>query len=69
MGPHGFGGKYTALDVKIDYAYRHPATYAIGVVVSCWATRRSVMFVDSTGEWRIESKHLVPRDGECVEVA
>ncbi len=66
VGPHGFGGKYTVLDVKFDYAYRHPASFAIGVVTSCWATRRATMTIESSGEWRITSKHLYPSNGSCV---
>ena len=57
VGPHGFGGKTTALDVKFDYAYRHPATFAIGIVTSCWATRRGSMVIGPDGSWEITSKH------------
>ncbi len=67
LGPHGFGGKYTALDVKFEYAHRHPATFAIGIVTSCWATRRGTIVVEADGSWRITSKHLVPDgDGGCT---
>jgi len=41
IGTHGVGGNVTALDVHIEYAYRHPATFSIGIVFSCWATRRA----------------------------
>ena len=62
IGPHGFGGKVTALDLHIEYAHRHPATYAIGVVTSCWATRRASGYIDSKGRWEITShKKLPPR--------
>ncbi len=57
VGPHGFGGKTTALDVKFDYAYRHPATFAIGIVTSCWATRRGSIVIHPDGSWEITSKH------------
>ncbi len=66
IGPHGFGGRFTALDVKFEYAHRHPATFAIGIVTSCWATRRGTIVIEPDGSWRITSRHLVPRDGECV---
>jgi tartrate/fumarate subfamily iron-sulfur-dependent hydro-lyase alpha chain len=66
IGPHGFGGKYTALDVKFDYAYRHPATFAIGIVTSCWATRRGTLEVLPSGEARILSRHLVLDGDKCV---
>ncbi len=65
VGPHGFGGYYTALDVKMEYSYRHPASFAIGVVTSCWATRRGSMVVGSDGSWEITSKHLVPSGDGC----
>lgn len=41
IGPMGLGGKTTALDVKLDFACRHPASYPVGVVVQCWAARRA----------------------------
>ena len=66
VGPHGFGGRFTALDVKMEYAYRHPATFAIGVVTSCWATRRGSMVVYSDGSYEITSRHLKPSGDGCV---
>lgn len=66
IGPHGFGGKYTALDVKFDYAHRHPATFAIGIVTGCWATRRGAIEVSPDGSFRFLTRHLVPEGGECV---
>jgi fumarate hydratase subunit alpha len=41
IGPMGLGGKTTVLDVKINYAYRHPASYPAAVVFNCWAARRA----------------------------
>ncbi len=49
IGPHGFGGFTTALDVKVDYGYRHPASFAVGVTVACWAMRRSTAVVSADG--------------------
>lgn len=40
IGPLGLGGKTTALAVKAAKAYRHPASYFIGISFGCWATRR-----------------------------
>jgi len=60
IGVHGFGGKTTALDVHVDYAHRHPATYAVAVVTSCWALRRASGYIDSTGAWEITSQHIQP---------
>ena len=41
IGPLGFGGKTTALGVKIGINHRHPASYFVDVSVSCWADRRA----------------------------
>ncbi len=66
LGPHGFGGKTSVLDVKFEYAHRHPATFAIAVITSCWATRRVEAEVTADGEARILSRHLLPSDGGCA---
>ena len=66
VGPHGFGGRFSVLDVKFEYAHRHPATFAIGVITSCWATRRGSMIVRSDGSYVITSKHLVREGDVCV---
>lgn len=50
IGPMGLGGKTTVLDVKIDYAYRHPASYPVAVVVQCWAARRATARIGSDGK-------------------
>jgi len=49
----GMGGKTTALAVHVDYAYRHPATYAVAIVFQCWAARRAIVTIKSTGEYTI----------------
>lgn len=41
IGAMGLGGKTTALDVKIEYVMRHPASLPVGVVIQCWADRRA----------------------------
>ncbi len=53
IGTMGMGGKTTALAVHVDYAYRHPATYAVAVVFQCWAARRATVVVKSTGEYTV----------------
>ncbi|RLE55335.1 MAG: fumarate hydratase [Candidatus Methanomethylicota archaeon] len=50
IGPHGVGGKTTALTVNVDCAHRHPATFAAGLAFNCWAARRSKMKVYPNGE-------------------
>lgn len=53
LGAHGVGGSVTALDVHIEYAYRHPATFALAVVFSCWATRRATATVWPDGRYSV----------------
>lgn len=40
IGPLGFGGKTTAIGVKMGAAHRHPASYFVDVSFACWANRR-----------------------------
>lgn len=41
IGPHGLGGRTTAIGVKIGINHRHAASYWVSVSVSCWASRRA----------------------------
>jgi fumarate hydratase subunit alpha len=41
IGPMGLGGKTTALDVKIEYAYCHTASLPVAINFQCWADRRT----------------------------
>ena len=50
IGPMGLGGKITVLDVKVDYAHRHPASYPVAIVVQCWAARRASARIYSDGK-------------------
>jgi fumarate hydratase class I len=45
IGPMGFGGRTTALGVKVTTLARHPATYYVTVAYNCWALRRYSMTV------------------------
>jgi fumarate hydratase class I len=45
IGPMGFGGNTTVLDVQIDTAHRLPASYYVTVSYMCWACRRHRMVV------------------------
>ncbi len=53
IGPMGMGGRTTALDVKIEYAHRHPASLPVGIVIQCWAHRRAFLEIEADGEFRI----------------
>jgi fumarate hydratase class I len=45
IGPMGFGGKTTVLDVFIASQARHPATYIVSISYTCWAFRRKSMTI------------------------
>ncbi|NJE04020.1 fumarate hydratase [Thermococcus sp. MV11] len=49
IGPMGMGGRTTALDVKIEVAHRHPASFPVGLVVQCWANRRAFLRIKPEG--------------------
>ena len=40
IGPMGFGGKTTVLDVFVESQHRHPACYFVAISYTCWAFRR-----------------------------
>jgi fumarate hydratase class I len=46
IGPMGFGGETTVLDVFIDSQARHPATYIVSISYTCWAFRRKSMTIN-----------------------
>ena len=50
IGPMGLGGKITVLDVTVDYAHRHPASYPVAVAIQCWAARRASARIYSDGK-------------------
>ncbi len=45
IGPMGFGGKTTVLEVFIDSQARHPATFIVSISYTCWAFRRKTMTI------------------------
>jgi len=49
IGPMGLGGDVTVLAVHIDYAFRHPASFPVAVVFSCWCDRRASARIDGEG--------------------
>lgn len=50
IGPMGFGGKTTVLDVQIDAMHRLPASFFVSVSYMCWANRRRSMQVQADGQ-------------------
>ena len=53
IGPMGMGGKITALDVKIEYAHRHPASLPVGLIIQCWAHRKAFIEIDKKGKAKV----------------
>ena len=45
IGPMGFGGQTTVLDVQVDALHRLPASFFVSVSYMCWANRRRSMIV------------------------
>ncbi|MCK5520378.1 MAG: fumarate hydratase [Candidatus Marinimicrobia bacterium] len=48
VGPMGFGGKTTALAVKIGKLHRLPASFFVSLAYMCWADRRHTMTFSAT---------------------
>ncbi len=46
IGIQGIGEGPTVLDVHIEYSCRHPATFSIAIVTSCWVLRRGVLILE-----------------------
>jgi len=53
IGPMGMEGKTTALDVKIEYAHRHPASLPVGLIIQCWAHRKAFIEIDKKGKAKV----------------
>jgi fumarate hydratase subunit alpha len=49
VGPMGLGGRTTALDVHVEVAFRHPASFPVGILLQCWAARRDSVLVRADG--------------------
>jgi fumarate hydratase class I len=47
IGPMGFGGKTTVLEVFAEAQHRHPATYFVAISYTCWAFRRKSMTINN----------------------
>lgn len=45
IGPMGFGGNTTVLEVFIGSQDRHPATFFVSISYTCWAYRRKMMTI------------------------
>lgn len=49
IGPMGIGGATTVMDVKIEYAHRHPASFPVAIVPQCWANRQATLHIEADG--------------------
>ncbi len=49
VGPMGVGGTTTSLAVHVEYAYRHPASLPLGILIQCWADRRARVRLSADG--------------------
>jgi len=47
IGPMGFGGRTTALGVKIGVRHRLPASFFVSVAYMCWACRRGGVVISN----------------------
>lgn len=54
IGPMGFGGKTTVLDVLVGYAHRIPACYFVSVAYMCWACRRRTLEMKPNMDWKVK---------------
>jgi fumarate hydratase subunit alpha len=50
IGPMGLGGKTSVLGVRLEFASRHPASFPVAVVFSCWACRRASAKISANGK-------------------
>jgi len=50
IGPMGFGGRTTLLDVFMGARCRVPASYFVSVSYMCWAYRRRTVRASAAGE-------------------
>lgn len=52
IGPMGFGGKTTLLDVKINCLNRVPASFFVSISYMCWAYRRQGAVLDKNAKFK-----------------
>lgn len=45
IGPMGFGGETTILDLFVDHQHRHPASFFVSISYTCWAMRRKTITI------------------------
>ncbi len=50
IGTMGFGGTTSCLDVHIEYAMKHPASFPVGLIVQCYMHRIASFVMNAKGE-------------------
>ncbi|MHA1150322.1 MAG: fumarate hydratase [Promethearchaeota archaeon] len=50
IGVMGLGGNISCIDVHIEYAMRHPASFPVGLIVQCYSHRIASFAMNNTGE-------------------
>jgi fumarate hydratase subunit alpha len=50
IGPMGLGGNLTCIDVHIEIAMRHPASFPVGLIVQCYSHRWASFTMNKKGE-------------------
>ncbi len=50
IGPMGYGGRSTVLDVFIEELWRHPASFFVSISYMCWSSRRMTLRLTTSGE-------------------
>jgi fumarate hydratase class I len=50
IGPMGYGGRTTILDVFIEELWRHPASFFVSISYMCWSSRRMTLRIGASGE-------------------
>ena len=55
VGPMGVGGRTTALDVHVEYTFRHPASLPVAILIQCWADRRATVRISADGSIEVTS--------------
>lgn len=53
IGPMGLGGRWTCLDVKVEYAGCHTASLPLAINFQCWAARRASAVIEPDGSYRV----------------
>ena len=49
IGPMGYGGRTTVLDVFIEEIWRHPASFFVSLSYMCWSSRRMTLRIGASG--------------------